>query len=51
MKGIELKFVESKLPLYNQFSHPFVKGLSIIDVLMFNAKDDIKFMFQQFELV
>ena len=51
MNGIELNFIENQLPVYKQFSHPFVQGLSIIDILMFNAKDDVKLMFQQFELV
>lgn len=33
--GIDLMFFQSHFPHYEQFSHPFVEALSIIDVLMF----------------
>lgn len=38
-KGFCLKFVQSRLTPYKQFDNPFVPGLSIIDVLMFNGRD------------
>jgi len=40
-KGIELKFIQSKPFEYPQFSHAFMPWLSIIDVMMFNSKEEI----------
>jgi hypothetical protein len=39
--GIDLKFIQSELVPYTQFSDDPVIGLSIIDVLMFNSVDAI----------
>ncbi|MES2253768.1 MAG: WbqC family protein [Pseudomonadota bacterium] len=39
--GIDLKFIQSELVPYTQFSNDPVVGLSIIDVLMFNSVDAI----------
>lgn len=39
--GIELKFIQSELVPYSQFSGDPIVGLSIIDVLMFNSVDAI----------
>lgn len=41
-RGIELKFVKSKLVEYKQFGQDFCPWLSIIDVMMFNDIDTIK---------
>lgn len=41
-QGIELKFIEPQLNKYTQFDHDFVAGLSIIDVMMFNAPEKIR---------
>ncbi|MHA2426861.1 MAG: WbqC family protein, partial [Candidatus Hermodarchaeia archaeon] len=41
-RGIELKFVKSKLVEYKQFGQDFCPWLSIIDVMMFNDMDTIK---------
>jgi len=41
-RGITLNFIENDFPVYRQFSPDFIKGLSIIDVLMFNDKETIK---------
>lgn len=41
-RGIELKFIQSKLFVYPQFGDAFVPWLSIIDVMMFNQHDNIK---------
>lgn len=49
--GINLKFLKSNLQPYKQFERPFIPGLSIIDVLMFNSKEEIKFMLNTFELL
>jgi hypothetical protein len=39
-KGIELKFIQSKPFEYPQFGEAFVPWLSIIDVMMFNSKEE-----------
>lgn len=41
-KGIELKFIRSRLVEYQQFGNDFVPWLSIIDVLMFNSRDQVR---------
>jgi hypothetical protein len=38
-KGINLYFLQTKKIIYPQFNNEFVPSLSIIDVLMFNAKE------------
>ncbi len=50
-KGIALHFIKNNLPVYKQFKNDFVPGLSIIDVLMFNSKNEIKEMLNHFELI
>lgn len=40
--GIDLKFIKSNLIEYKQFDNQFIPWLSIIDVLMFNSKEQIK---------
>jgi hypothetical protein len=50
-KGIALHFIKNNLPVYKQFKDGFVPGLSIIDVLMFNSKDEIKEMLNHYELI
>jgi hypothetical protein len=49
--GIELRFLESTINEYKQFCNEFVPNLSIIDVMMFNSKDDIKKMLDKYELI
>lgn len=49
--NIELQFVNSKLPAYNQLGNEFVPGLSIIDVLMYNDKAAVTEMLLQYELI
>ncbi|MBX2980699.1 MAG: WbqC family protein [Flavobacteriales bacterium] len=46
--GIELRFLRSALPPYPQFAGPFVPGLSIIDVLMFNGPEEVRGMLDQY---
>lgn len=50
-QGIDLFFIENQLTPYPQFNNDFVSGLSIIDVLMFNNKEDIKKMLNKYQLV
>lgn len=49
--GIRLNFLQANLRAYRQFKNEFVAGLSIIDIMMFNSKDEIKEMLNDFELV
>lgn len=49
--GIDLKFLKPILKPYPQFENEFISGLSIIDVLMFNSKDEIQIMLNDYELI
>ena len=49
--GIKIYFIKNIITPYNQFENNFIPGLSIIDVLMFNTKDEIKEMLNQYELI
>ena len=40
-KGIKLKFIKSNPFVYTQFGGEFVPWLSIVDVMMFNSKDEV----------
>lgn len=50
ISGIELKFLKINLKEYNQKRISFENGLSIIDVMMFNSKEEINSMLNNFEL-
>ncbi len=50
-EGINLSFLKPNLGTYNQFEEPFVPGLSIIDVLMFNSKIKVREILANYELV
>ena len=49
--GIDLKFQKIHLTEYRQLSKAFEEGLSIIDILMFNSKENISHMLDDFELI
>lgn len=50
-EGIRLDFIKT-LPIdYKQFNNEFVPWLSIIDVLMFNSKEEAQEMLNKYELV
>lgn len=49
--GIALDFIDTKPLTYKQFINQFIPSLSIIDVLMFNSKDVVKGLLNQYELV
>lgn len=50
--GLELKFLRSTLRPYQQFGAAFVPWLSILDVMMFNAPEDLSKMIQSdFEII
>ena len=48
---IELSFIDTKTIEYPQFKNAFVPYLSIIDIMMFNSKQDIKIMLNQYKLI
>lgn len=50
-KNISLKFLKMNDIVYTQFKNDFVSSLSIIDVLMFNSKDKVKSLLNEFVLV
>lgn len=48
---INLFFLKTELIEYQQFKNQFISGLSIIDVLMFNSKDECLKQLSCFELI
>jgi hypothetical protein len=48
--NIELKFLTPGKIQYHQFKNDFIPWLSIIDVLMFNSKDEVKNMLNHYTL-
>lgn len=51
-EGIKLNFLHTNEIVYNQFSdHMIAPNLSMIDVMMFNSKEDIKKMLEAYTLV
>ncbi len=49
-ENIELKFLKTNPIKYKQFTGEFVPWLSIVDVMMFNSKSEIKKMLEQYSL-
>lgn len=43
-QNITLSFIKNELPEYQQFGKPFISGLSIIDIVMFNSIEECKKM-------
>lgn len=50
-RGLQLSFIQPKFVPYRQFSNEFVPGLSIIDVMMFNGKEQCAKLLEGYELV
>ena len=50
-EGIELGFLKMNNIVYTQFKHDFVPNLSILDVMMFNTKDEIKTLLGKFSII
>ena len=48
---INLRFLKTHKILYKQFNNEFVPNLSIIDILMFNDKEQIKEILTMNELI
>lgn len=51
LNGIELKFLQPNSVSYPQYKNDFVPNLSIIDVLMFNGKENTKSLLNEYALV
>jgi hypothetical protein len=49
--GIALNFINSEIAEYKQFDNAFISHLSIIDIMMFNSKDQIKEMLSRYTLI
>lgn len=49
-KGIQLHFLKTKEINYKQFNNQFIPFLSVIDVMMFNEKQEVQKMILQFDL-
>lgn len=50
-EGILLNFIKTLSFEYQQFDNEFVPNLSIIDIMMFNGKEEIKRMLGNYELI
>lgn len=48
MQGVNLDFYKSLLPVYDQKQPRFQEGLSIIDAMMFNSKEQVNRMIDDF---
>lgn len=49
--NIKLLFLKSQMLIYKQFSNEFIPWLSILDLLMFNTKEDVISYLEQYELL
>jgi len=49
--GMELNFIKTKDVEYKQFKNEFVPWLSIIDLMMFNSKEEITEFLNSYELI
>jgi hypothetical protein len=49
--GIELLFLKPKTIKYKQFKNEFIANLSILDVIMFSSKEQIKEFLNQYEVL
>lgn len=49
--NITLKFLKANDITYKQFDYPFVANMSILDVIMFNSKEEVKRMLDEYTLI
>ena len=49
--NLELSFVKTNDIVYKQYNNEFIPYLSIIDVMMFNSKEEVKKMLDMYTLV
>ena len=48
---LELHYLKTNFTEYNQFSHQFISGLSIIDIMMFNTVEQLNEMLINYDLI
>ncbi|WP_053991853.1 WbqC family protein [Mangrovimonas sp. TPBH4] len=51
VRGVDLKFLKTGTICYEQWSKEFEANLSIIDVMMFNSRDDINDFLEMYSLI
>jgi hypothetical protein len=51
LNGINLQFQKSNPINYSQYKNEFVPWLSILDVLMFNTKEEVKIFLNDYQLL
>jgi hypothetical protein len=51
IKGVSLNFLEMEFLKYEQFESKFIHNLSIIDLMMFNSKEDIERILNNYYLI
>lgn len=49
--GTKLNFLQNNLSPYNQRKKEFIKGLSIIDVMMFNSPEETRKLIRDYTLI
>jgi len=49
--GVRLNFIDTKITEYKQFDNVFVPSLSIIDIMMFNSREEIQVMLKRYTLI
>ena len=50
-QGIKLRFINTDEIVYKQFGDSFVEKLSIIDMIMFNSREEIRDMLDKYTLI
>ena len=50
-QDIDLSFIKTECLEYKQFSDNYVPNLSIIDVMMFNSKQEVSKMLERYILI
>lgn len=50
-KNIEIKFIKPENIVYHQLKNQFIPWLSIVDVIMFNSKEETKKLLKKYELI
>lgn len=50
-RNLTLKFIKSNEVTYKQFNNEFVPWLSILDVIMFNSRDEVIRMLNEYKLI
>jgi hypothetical protein len=48
---MQLSFLDSKAQEYKQYNNAFIPHLSIVDVMMFNSKGEIRELLNQYDLI